>query len=81
MLTDEQVKVNVAANLRRLLADRGLSQRQLAVLTGDNEMTISNACRGVHVPGAGIITRIAEALDVSTDRLTGPVPKISRQAS
>lgn len=81
MLTDEQVKANVAANVPRLLVERRMTQKQLAERTGDPQMTISAMCRGLYVPGAGLITRVAEALDVSTDRLTGSPPEFSRRAS
>lgn len=81
MLTDEQVKLNVASNVKRLLRDRGLSQKALAELTGDAEMTISALCRGLYVPGAGLLARVAEALDVSQDRLTAQPPELSRRAS
>lgn len=69
MLTDDQTRRNIATNLRRILAARGISQRKLAELTGEPVMNISRAVRGENVANVAMIARIAEALDVSIDRL------------
>lgn len=81
MLTDDDVKRNVAANLQRLLADRGLTRTALASKTGDALMTISSACAGKYVPGAGLLARIAEVLDVSVDRIVAAPPEINSRQS
>ena len=85
MVTDEQAKENIKANLARLLVDRGWSQNELARRTKESRMTISNVCRGNHVPSAALLARIAEALDVSMDRIVDfppePVATNSRKAS
>jgi len=75
MIEDPQVKANLAANVARLLKDRGWTQADLAARTGDPETTISRVVRGLNVVGLGVAVRIAEAFDVSLDRLTGPPPK------
>lgn len=75
MPTDIEARANIAANLNRILADRGWSYTNLAKATGDPLMTISRLCRGQNVPGAGVLARVAEALDVSMDRLVGAPPK------
>ena len=75
MIQDEQARQNIAENLCRILDDRGLSQVALAKMTDSTEMSISRICRGAHTPGVGIIARIAEALDVSMDRLAGAPPE------
>lgn len=69
MLTDDQVKANIAANVTRLLAKEGWSKSELARRTGDTAMAISRICRAEHVAGSGILARIAEAFDVNVDRL------------
>ena len=79
VIQNEQTRQNIAENLRRILQDRGLTQVSLASMSGDTEMTISRVCRGICTPGVGVIVRIAEALDVSIDRLAGAPPeKISK---
>jgi len=75
MLSDPQVTANLAANLARILKDRGLNQTDLARMTGDPLMTISRVVRGTNDVRSGVVARIAEALDVSADRLLGPPPE------
>ena len=77
MLTDEDAKRNLAANLQRLMENRLINQSQLARLTGEPVMTISRAFRGEHMPRASVLDRIAEAMDVSIDRLLGRPPELS----
>ena len=81
MLTDDQVRLNVAENVKRLLDKEGWSQSELARRTGDTQQVISLICAAnqARVCGAGILVRIAEAFDVSVDRLTGPAPKPSKK--
>ena len=78
VLTDAKAMENLSSNLRRLLADRSMSQAELARITGDGEMNISRYVRGVVMPGAGALARLAEALSVPTDRLLSG--KISQKA-
>lgn len=75
MISDDQLRQNIAANLQRLLETRGLTRSALARLTGDSLMTISVTVAGKHVPGTGVVARIAEALDVSVDRLVNAPPE------
>ena len=69
MVSDIEARRNIASNLRRILQERGISQVKLAALTGECEMTISRVIRGTNTPGVALIARIADALDVSMDRL------------
>jgi len=75
MISDETAVQNISTNLQRLLDDRGWTQAHLAKLTGESSTTITRVVRGLNKPGPGILARIAEALDVSIDRLVGPPPK------
>jgi transcriptional regulator with XRE-family HTH domain len=75
MITDDEVRANIAANINRLLEDRGWSRAELARKTGDNQVTINLICNGRHVPRSGLLARIAEAFDVSMDRLAAEVPE------
>lgn len=78
MLTDAEAKSFLAANLVRLLRNRGISQNALAQLAGETPMRISTICRGTHIPDVACVARIAEALDVSIDALLRPVGAISK---
>lgn len=75
VISDEQALRNISANIRRLLVDRGWTQLDLAERTGESSATLSRLTRGYHMPGAGLLARIAEAFDVSVDRLVNPPPK------
>jgi transcriptional regulator with XRE-family HTH domain len=75
MIQDDEARDNIALNVRRLLDHRGLTQAELAEITRENEMMISRIVRGLFVPNVGTVARIAEALDVSMDRLVSPPPK------
>lgn len=78
MIDDNRGKQNIAANLARLLSERGMSQRQLAVATGDSPMRISLYVNGKTQPVAAALSRIAEALGVSMESLLSDPPKKSR---
>lgn len=69
MVTDSNGKRNIAANMRQLMADTGLKQSDIARATGENRMTISNIARGAKMPGAALLSRVAEALGVTSDDL------------
>lgn len=81
VLTDNEIRENLAANMRRLISDRRLSQMELSRRTGETQPTISNILRGKHLPSAGIVFRLAEAFDVSVDRLLSAAPEASRQTA
>ena len=67
--SDDVIRANIKANLRRILAARGWSQLELARRTGEKQSTINTICNGHHCPQFGVMSRIAEALDVSLARL------------
>lgn len=81
MIQDSEAKANISANLKRLLGEAGISQRELARQTGDPIMTINDVVNGRNMPGAGLIARIAEALDVSTDAVLSGSKKKSRNSA
>lgn len=56
-------------NLASLLADKGMTQRDLADETGLSESTISKYIRKQTLPGIKALINIAYALDCSFDEL------------
>ena len=72
MLTDDQAKVFLAANLRRILIARKLSLRALGRLINETPMRLSNISRGAVIPDVACVSRSAEALDVSIEALLRP---------
>jgi len=69
VITDTQAKTAIAANVRRLLAEKGITQSDLCRLTGDNAMRVSYMIRGIKEPSASFLARVAEALGVKSDDL------------
>jgi transcriptional regulator with XRE-family HTH domain len=75
MLTDDQAKALISQNVERLLEKRGINQSKLAELSGESEMNISRLISGKSMPRAGLLARVAEALEVTIDRLLMEPPK------
>ena len=72
MLRNDDVRKNLAINVRRLLIDRKMTQADLSRKAEEPEITISRVVRGCMLASSGTIARIAEAFDVSIDRLVTP---------
>lgn len=77
VITDEEAKTNIGANLFRLRGEKSLYwlARQIGVST----IAVSRIERGLHMPGAGLLARIAQALGTTADELLGDPPKKSRR--
>jgi len=75
MLTDEHIKNNIRHNLDRLLKLRGWTQKELATRASVKESVLSDVKLGKSVPGLSIAMRIAEALDITVDRLASDPPE------
>ena len=58
-------------NLKALRKDRGLSQEDLAVRLNVVRQTISKWEKGLSVPDAAMLIRLAEVLDTTVSRLLG----------
>ena len=58
-------------NLKALRKDRGLSQEELAVRLNVVRQTISKWEKGLSVPDAALLIRLAEVLDTTVSRLLG----------
>lgn len=57
--------------LRELRKQRGLTQQDLADIVGVSNVSLSNYERGAQMPDIHTLTKIANALGVSTDTLLG----------
>lgn len=60
-----------ASRLSALLNQRGLSQKDLAELTGLTPAAISRYISGARTPRAIVVAKIAKALEVQPDELVG----------
>jgi transcriptional regulator with XRE-family HTH domain len=74
VISDEQARNNIAANLQRIIEERGITQTQLAAQSDQPIMTINRLVRGQNEPRIALVARVAEALDVSVDRLVAAPP-------
>jgi transcriptional regulator with XRE-family HTH domain len=81
MLTIDEAKANISANVRRILKARGMTVMNLAKLTKEPQNSVYRVVRGDNEPGAVLLARIAEALDVSVDRLLSFPEKSKKSGS
>lgn len=79
-VSDKQALKNIAANLKRLRTDRGLSMAGLARQIDDYPTTVKRIEDGESMPGVGLFTRICEALGVTANDMLRS-PKEFSQAS
>ncbi len=74
MLTKEESRENLVANLRRILGDRGMSVAELARRSGVAKSSVYNVLDGYYDPSAYNLKCIADALDADMDKLLEPPP-------
>lgn len=68
----DDTKANLAANVRRLREDRGLSQQRIAQLSGVPRPTWASLESGAANPTLAVLSRTAAFLQVSIEELIGP---------
>ena len=68
-MNDRQILQAIARNCKRLMADKGLSQAELARTAKVNAMQISRMIHGQHMPSASRLKRIADALGSTIDEI------------
>lgn len=82
MLSEDEIAGNFAENLAILLESRGLSQCELAELSGLTQGAVSHILTKRRVPSIITAAQIADALTVSLDLLLRePRKKISAPVS
>ena len=70
-ITDDKYHSSFAERLRAILAQKKMSQAELAKAAGLSEQTITNYVQGDRRPNTDIVVKIAKALSVSSDYLLG----------
>ena len=68
-MTQTEWKHIFANNLIDILADRGMSQRQLAIDSGISTATISEYINEIRMPGLSSVINMAYALDMEVTDL------------
>lgn len=74
-MTDREALRHIAANVRRLRGGRSL--RWLAGEVGTYPINVSRIETSERMPGAGLLSRLADALEVSIESLLTTPPKKS----
>ncbi|MCD8110660.1 MAG: helix-turn-helix domain-containing protein [Clostridiales bacterium] len=65
---------NMGNRIKNLLEKKNMSQKTLAEKTGCTEAAISLYIKGSRIPRASVLTKIAIALDTTSDYLTEGIP-------
>lgn len=78
-MTDNETKLVLSMNLKRLRGD--MSFAELGRRCGTCATAIKEIEEGKRMPGVGLLTRIAKALNVAVDSLLKHNSKKSRRAS
>jgi transcriptional regulator with XRE-family HTH domain len=68
-VTENEWMTYFGEHLRELIADRGLTQYEVADASGISEASISCYIRGIRMPTAKAIINLALILEVDTDEL------------
>lgn len=69
MITDDEARQNISANVRALLYERKWKQADLCRAIGEKPMRVNYLIRGKKLPSAAFLSRVAEALDTTLDEL------------
>lgn len=77
-MSDKQALRRIAANIRRIRGDLGLSMAALARKIDDYPTSIKRIEDEESMPGVGLLTRISDALGVTVNDLLADSQKMSR---
>jgi transcriptional regulator with XRE-family HTH domain len=72
--TLDELRVDLASNLKSIRKARGLAQERLALDAGVDRTVVSKIERGVTNPSLEILLRLANQLDVQVGKLLLPPP-------
>ena len=78
MITDQEALANIAEIVRQLRNGKSYSQLARECTVDEDRAypaTIERIEKGINMPGAGLLARLAEALGVTVDALISPPSK------
>lgn len=82
LISEERGLLNIAENLRRLMAARNMTQTQLSVSAGVSQPFIHRILEGLSNPNAIALRNIAEVLGTTSDALIeNPVEEKSKKTA
>ncbi len=71
MVDGESLRKNLAANLRRLIEEKGINRYNLALALGVSADTVGYLYKGTRMPGLDLVAKVAAYFNVSIDDLVG----------
>ena len=77
VLTAEQTKKRIAANLATVMKDRGASVRQLAKAIGESHSSVHTMIMGQNDSRVSMVAKAAEHFGITVDDLLLPAYKFS----
>jgi transcriptional regulator with XRE-family HTH domain len=79
VITEEEARKNIVANLACITTSRGIKQRQIAEAVKRPVMTINRMFRGESLPTVALTACVAECLGYSVEELIGDPSHIERR--
>ena len=73
--------VELSAQLQKILAEKGITQKELAVRAKITESALSYYIKGDRSPRSNTVAKLAAALSVSVDELLGTMPDEQAQGA
>lgn len=70
---------NMGDRIKELLDKKKMNQKQLAALAGCTEAAISHYIKGDRIPRSSVLTKIAIALDTTSDYLSEGIPTDAKE--
>lgn len=71
----KEINERLASNLKAILNQRHMTQKQLAKAIDEPYTTVNNWFRGVFYPRPEMLEKLSRELGVSKDELTKPLPR------
>ncbi len=65
---------SMGERIKKLIKKKGISQKELAEKTGCTEAAISHYIKGDRIPRSSVLTKIAIALDTTSEYLMDGIP-------
>ena len=66
--------MRLSSQLQKLIEERGISQKELALRAEITESALSHYIKGDRVPRSNTVSKLAAALSVTVDELLGTMP-------
>lgn len=80
-VTTDEIRSNIAANLRRAIDDRGWSVATLIEKSGVPQNTVYRILRGENEPSITHLWALCETLGMSMDRIVDSPPELVRTSA